>query len=150
MTSFALPIPSATGSLDTYIQTVNRFPILTQEDETRLARRYRDHEDLEAARALIVSHLRVVVAVARGFLRGLIGLGLNRNRTSQFPSGVDRVIARGSSWIAYDSSTGTLYRSGKAIAQSVGPHAFALTSNGIVWWDDTAPRLHKTTAVQHD
>ncbi len=49
MTSFALPIPSATGSLDTYIQTVNRFPILTQEDETRLARRYRDHEDLEAA-----------------------------------------------------------------------------------------------------
>jgi len=68
MTSFALPIPSATGSLDTYIQTVNRFPILTQEDETRLARRYRDHEDLEAARALIVSHLRVVVAVARGFL----------------------------------------------------------------------------------
>ncbi len=68
MTSFALPIPSATGSLDTYIQTVNRFPILTQEDETRLARRYRDHEDLEAARTLIVSHLRVVVAVARGFL----------------------------------------------------------------------------------
>src|SRR4051812_50168039 len=67
MTSFALPIPSATGSLDTYIQTVNRFPILTQEDETRLARRYRDHEDLEAARALIVSHLRVVVAVGRGF-----------------------------------------------------------------------------------
>jgi len=68
MTSFALPIPSATGSLDTYIQTVNRFPILTQEDETKLARRYRDHEDLEAARTLIVSHLRVVVAVARGFL----------------------------------------------------------------------------------
>ena len=89
-------------------------------------------------------------AVARGFLRGLIGLGLSRNRTSQFPSGVDRVVARGSSWIAYDSSTGTLYRSGKAIAQSVGPHAFALTSNGVVWWDDTAPRLHKTTAVQHD
>jgi len=89
-------------------------------------------------------------AVARGFLRGLIGLGLNRNRTSQFPSGVDRVVARGSSWIAYDSSTGTIYRSGKAIAQAVGPRAFALTREGVVWWDDTALRLHKSTAVQHD
>jgi hypothetical protein len=89
-------------------------------------------------------------AVARGFLRGLIGLGLNRNRTSEFPSGVDRVIARGASWIAYDSSTGTLYGSGKPIAQSIGPHAFALSPNAVVWWDDTAPRLHKTTAVQHD
>jgi len=89
-------------------------------------------------------------AVARGFLRGLIGLGLNRNRTSQFPSGVDRVIARGSSWIAYDSSTGTIYRGGKPIAQAVGPRAFALTREGVVWWDDTALRLHKSTAVQHD
>jgi len=63
-----LPIPSATGSLDSYIQTVNRFPLLTQEQETALARRLRDHGDLEAARELVVSHLRVVVAVARGYL----------------------------------------------------------------------------------
>lgn len=68
MTSYALPIPSATGSLDSYIQSVNRFPILSQQDETELARRFRDHEDLEAARQLIVSHLRVVVAIARGYL----------------------------------------------------------------------------------
>ncbi|MCE9640164.1 MAG: RNA polymerase sigma factor RpoH [Betaproteobacteria bacterium] len=68
MTSFALPIPSATGSLDSYISTVNRFPILTQQEETDLARRLRDHEDLDAARQLIVSHLRVVVSVARGYL----------------------------------------------------------------------------------
>ena len=68
MTSFALPIPSATGSLDSYIQTVNRFPILSQQEETDLARRLRDHEDLDAARQLIVSHLRVVVSVARGYL----------------------------------------------------------------------------------
>ena len=68
MTSFALPIPSATGSLDSYIQTVNRFPILSQQEETALARRLRDHEDLDAARQLIVSHLRVVVSVARGYL----------------------------------------------------------------------------------
>ena len=68
MTSYALPIPSATGSLDSYIQTVNRFPILSQQEETDLARRFRDNEDLEAARQLIVSHLRVVVSVARGYL----------------------------------------------------------------------------------
>ena len=75
MTSFALPIPSATGSLDSYIQTVNRFPILSQQEETDLARRLRDHEDLDAARQLIVSHLRVVVSVARGYL----GYGLQQS-----------------------------------------------------------------------
>ncbi len=75
MTSFALPIPSATGSLDSYIQTVNRFPILSQQEETDLGRRLRDHEDLDAARQLIVSHLRVVVSVARGYL----GYGLQQS-----------------------------------------------------------------------
>ena len=68
MPSYALPIPSATGSLDTYIQSVNRFPLLSQQDETDLARRFRDHEDLDAARQLIMSHLRVVVSIARGYL----------------------------------------------------------------------------------
>src|SRR3954467_1360681 len=68
MTSFALPIPSATGSLDSYVQTINRFPILSQQEETDLARRLRDHDDLEAARQLVVSHLRVVVAIARGYM----------------------------------------------------------------------------------
>ena len=73
MTAYALPIPAA-GSLETYIQTVNSFPILSQEQETALARRLRDHDDLEAARDLVVSHLRVVVAIARGYL----GYGLNQ------------------------------------------------------------------------
>jgi len=68
MTSLALPIPSAVGSLDSYIQSVNSFPILSQAEEVRLARRLRDNDDLEAARQLIVSHLRVVVAIARGYL----------------------------------------------------------------------------------
>jgi len=68
MTSYALPIPSATGSLDSYIQSVNRFPILSQQEETDLARRFRDNEDLDAARQLIMSHLRVVVSIARGYL----------------------------------------------------------------------------------
>ena len=74
MTSFALPIPSNSGSLDAYIQTVNRFPMLTQQEETDFARRFRDHEDLDAARQLIVSHLRVVVSVARGYM----GYGLQQ------------------------------------------------------------------------
>ena len=67
MTSFALPIPSAAVSLDAYIQSVNRFPILTQQQEIDLARRLRQSDDLEAARQLVLSHLRVVVAIARGY-----------------------------------------------------------------------------------
>ena len=62
------PVPMPAGSLDTYIQTVNRFPLLSLEQEQRLARRYRDTEDLDAARGLVLSHLRLVVSVARGYL----------------------------------------------------------------------------------
>jgi len=62
------PLPSATGSLDSYIQSVNRFPMLSQEEETRLARSLRDENDLDAARQLVLSHLRLVVAIARGYL----------------------------------------------------------------------------------
>ncbi len=68
MSTWALPIPSAGGSLDTYIQSVSRFPFLTQEQETGYARRFRDSGELDAARELVVSHLRVVVAVARGYM----------------------------------------------------------------------------------
>jgi RNA polymerase sigma-32 factor len=63
-----LPVPSAAGSLDHYIQAVNRFPLLTQEEEQRLARKLRDDGDLDAARQLVLSHLRVVVAIGRGYL----------------------------------------------------------------------------------
>ena len=62
------PVPMPAGSLDTYIQTVNRFPLLSLEQEQQLARRYRDTEDLDAARGLVLSHLRLVVSVARGYL----------------------------------------------------------------------------------
>ena len=65
---FALPVPATLGSLDAYISTVNRFPILSPEEESSLARRWHDDEDLEAARGLVVSHLRLVVAIARGYL----------------------------------------------------------------------------------
>ena len=66
--ALSIPFPSTAGSLDTYIQAVNRFPLLTQEEETTLARRLRDDEDVDAARQLVVSHLRVVVSIARGYL----------------------------------------------------------------------------------
>ena len=62
------PVPMPTGSIEAYIQTVNRFPILTLEEEQRLAHRFRDENDLEAARQLVLSHLRLVVALARGYL----------------------------------------------------------------------------------
>jgi RNA polymerase sigma-32 factor len=61
-------MPMPTGSIEAYIQTVNRFPLLTAEEEHRLARRFRDEGDLEAARQLVLSHLRLVVAIARGYL----------------------------------------------------------------------------------
>jgi RNA polymerase sigma-32 factor len=64
----ALPVPSTVGSIDSYIQAVNRFPILSPEQELDYARRFRDDADLEAARQLVLSHLRLVVAVARGYL----------------------------------------------------------------------------------
>ncbi len=64
----ALPMPMAAGSLEAYIQTVNRFPLLTAEQELDYARRYQREGDLEAARQLVLSHLRLVVAVARGYL----------------------------------------------------------------------------------
>ncbi|MBS1269369.1 MAG: RNA polymerase sigma factor RpoH [Gammaproteobacteria bacterium] len=66
----SLPIsvegPSA-GGLSGYLQAVNAAPVLSAEQEHRLAVRYQDENDLEAARQLVVSHLRHVVKVARGF-----------------------------------------------------------------------------------
>ncbi len=66
--SGSVPVPMPTGSLEAYIQTVNRFPLLAAAEERELARRFRDHGDLEAARGLVLSHLRLVVALARGYL----------------------------------------------------------------------------------
>lgn len=65
--TFALAMPTTSGSIENYIQSANRFPILSQEEETRLARRLRDEDDINAARQLVLSHLRVVVSIARGY-----------------------------------------------------------------------------------
>ncbi len=62
-----LPIPSAVGSLEAYVQSVNRFPVLTEQKEYALATRFKNENDLDAARELVLSHLRVVVSVARGY-----------------------------------------------------------------------------------
>src|SRR5438094_8292925 len=64
----SMPVPMPTGSLEAYVQTVNRFPILSAEEERALAQRVRADGDLEAAGSLVLSHLRLVVAVARGYL----------------------------------------------------------------------------------
>jgi RNA polymerase sigma-32 factor len=63
-----LPAPISAGSIDSYIQAVNRIPVLSAEEEQALAQRLREHNDLEAARGLVLSHLRLVVSVARGYL----------------------------------------------------------------------------------
>jgi RNA polymerase sigma-32 factor len=56
------------GNLDAYISAANRLPMLTLEEEQRFARHYRDDNDLEAAGKLVLSHLRLVVSVARQYL----------------------------------------------------------------------------------
>jgi RNA polymerase sigma-32 factor len=66
--ALAFPTPASLGSLDHYIQAVNRFPLLTAEQETELGRRWRESEDVDAARQLVLSHLRLVVAVSRNYL----------------------------------------------------------------------------------
>ena len=68
-----LLVPAGTGSLDAYIQEVNKIPVLTLEEERDLARRYREDGELEAARRMVLAHLRFVVHVAKGYT----GYGLN-------------------------------------------------------------------------
>jgi RNA polymerase sigma-32 factor len=60
--------PAAVGNLDAYISAVNRIPMLTADEEVRLAREFRERNDLDSAGRLVMSHLRLVVAVARSYL----------------------------------------------------------------------------------
>src|SRR5690554_3771282 len=70
-----LPVPSALGSLDAYIGAVYQIPVLSAEEEQALAHRFREEEDLDAARELVHSHLRFVVHVARGYMGYGLPLG---------------------------------------------------------------------------
>jgi RNA polymerase sigma-32 factor len=67
LVAYNLPIPAAIGSLDAYVGAVNRIPVLTLDEEQALARSYVQSEDLDAAKKLVMSHLRFVVHVARGY-----------------------------------------------------------------------------------
>ena len=86
-------------------------------------------------------------AIARGFLRGLIGLGLYGGGASQFPTGVDRVIVQSSRSYAYDSSSGTLYRFSKSkstvVSKNVAPEGFAVGPGAVYVWDDAVRRLQR-------
>ena len=62
-----LPIPSVVGSLDAYISAVHRIPVLSHDEEQALARRFNEENDLNSAKKLVMSHLRFVVHVARGY-----------------------------------------------------------------------------------
>ena len=55
------------ASIELYIQAVNKIPMLTYETEKELARKLKDQNDLDSARALVMSHLRLVVSIARGY-----------------------------------------------------------------------------------
>jgi len=68
MTTMTLPVLSPISSLESYVQAVNAIPMLTPEREIALGRRLRETDDLEAARDLVLSHLRLVVAVARNYM----------------------------------------------------------------------------------
>ncbi len=67
MSAMLLPIPSV-GNIDAFIQAANRVPMLSEAEETALARRFRDQDDVDAARQLVLSHLRLVISIARGYL----------------------------------------------------------------------------------
>lgn len=63
--ALALTVPQ--GSIDAYVQMINEIPVLTADEEMKLAKQYHDKEDLDAVRQLILSNLRFVVHVARGY-----------------------------------------------------------------------------------
>ena len=67
-TALVFPTPASLGSLDHYIQAVNRFPLLSLDEEVGLGRRLARDNDLDAAQQLVLSHLRLVVAVSRKYL----------------------------------------------------------------------------------
>nr|MBF0682082.1 RNA polymerase sigma factor RpoH [Pseudomonas sp.] len=66
--ALAIANPGALGTIEAYVSAVNQIPMLSAERETALAHRYREQEDLDAARELVLSHLRLVVSVARQYL----------------------------------------------------------------------------------
>ncbi len=141
--TFSVPSMTATGDVGAGVVPVDlavasRANVLSA---SRLAL-----ADPSAKRVWIVEGSESVSrAVTRGFLRGLLGLGLFSPQSSQFPTGVDRVMTRGSITLAYDSTSRTLYRvrgsKGTAIATDVAPGGFAIASTGVTVWQKGVLRL---------
>ena len=81
MSSYSLPMLSADGGLPKYLREIRAFPVLTPDEEFMLAKRWQEHEDVDAAHRLVTSHLRLVAKMAIGFrhyglpLADLIGEG---------------------------------------------------------------------------
>ena len=66
--ALAFPTISPVGNIEAYIQAAKQFPLLTEEQEFNLATRVREEQDIDAARQLVLSHLRLVISIARGYL----------------------------------------------------------------------------------
>src|ERR1700691_3666259 len=66
-TTQALPSIASEGNLARYLQEIRRFPMLKPEEELALSKRWRDHEDMDAAHKLVTSHLRLVAKIAMGY-----------------------------------------------------------------------------------
>ena len=66
-TTLALPSVGSDGNLTRYLQEIRRFPMLEQDQEYMLAKRWREHEDTDAAHRLVTSHLRLVAKIAMGY-----------------------------------------------------------------------------------
>ena len=64
----SLALTGPVGSLEAYVERVSSIPVLSREEEAALATRFREHQDLDAARQLVLSHLRFVVHIARGYM----------------------------------------------------------------------------------
>mgnify|MGYP001011504037 FL=1 len=62
------PVPSALGTIDQYVTAVNKYPLLTQEQEQELGLRWKYMQDVDSARQLVMSHLRLVVSVSRNYM----------------------------------------------------------------------------------
>jgi RNA polymerase sigma-32 factor len=67
MSNRGMPALQGEGGLSRYLTEIRKFPLLTPEEEYMLAKRWREHEDPEAARRLVTSHLRLVAKIAMGY-----------------------------------------------------------------------------------
>ncbi|PZQ84060.1 MAG: RNA polymerase sigma factor RpoH, partial [Ancylobacter novellus] len=67
MARSAMSLPSAEGGLNRYLAEIRRFPMLEPQEEYMLAKRWREHEDPDAAHRLVTSHLRLVAKIAMGY-----------------------------------------------------------------------------------